>query len=64
MIVDKLEAKLNVRGDRVTWTLTNEKREEILVKLNALAAAGKPAHQYVDVSGDLSTLVLSKNEYV
>ncbi len=62
--VNRPESKVDVQDDRVTWLLASDKRDEIIAKLDALAAIGRPSHHYVDISGEVSTLILSRDEYI
>lgn len=53
-------------GDAVVrWSLDRAKVVQIIEKLNALGAAGRPGHHYVDDFGSpAGTLVLSVDEYL
>lgn len=48
----------------LAWQFDSSTTKEVIDKLTALKAAEGPAHQYVDISSPVDTLVLSLDEYV
>jgi len=48
----------------VDWRFSSPKFTEVLEKLDAMKDSSGPCHHYVDISGPVETLVLSRDEYV
>ena len=46
----------------VHWRLSRAKLNDLTENLASLEAANKPCHDYVDITGDANTLVLSVDE--
>jgi len=55
-------ARLDVAPKRVTWRLPAPRLKELKQRLHGLGASEKPAHDFMEISGDAETLVLSVDE--
>lgn len=61
--VDAGASDVELDGDRVQWRLDRATVIEMVAKLHALQAEGRPGHHYVDFRSPADTLVLSLDEY-
>jgi hypothetical protein len=63
-IVDGPEDRIELGKDDVMWRLSEGKRKELVEKLAAMKSTPGPAHQYIDITGQATILVLSRDEYL
>ncbi len=56
--------EIDLQTGHVYWRFTRSKLLKVLEKMDSLNEAPGPGHHYVDISGPVKTLVLSRDEYV
>jgi hypothetical protein len=64
LVIEEGSARVDLKGNRVTWHLSIMKTEEIIAKLKAMEVSPVPCHHYVDITSPTKSLVLSRDEYV
>ncbi len=56
---------VELHGDSVVWRLSDEKVRELVGKLKSLRSKRSgPGHHYVDITGPVETLILSRDKYL